>query len=73
MRGFLNTLQDLLDRTRRLDFLAPLALRLYLVPVFWMAGSKKLENAGFDCTGDGSGPCSFRPEQDVIDWFGNPD
>jgi len=73
MSGFLNTLQDLLDRTRRLDFLAPLALRLYLVPVFWMAGSKKLENAGFDCSGDGSGPCSFRPKQDVIDWFGNPD
>ena len=26
------------------DFLAPLALRLYLVPVFWMAGSGKLNN-----------------------------
>lgn len=25
-----------------LDFLAPLALRLYLFPVFWMAGTKKL-------------------------------
>lgn len=37
-----NRLQDLLDRLRALDFLAPLAMRLYLVPVFWMAGSKKL-------------------------------
>jgi uncharacterized membrane protein YphA (DoxX/SURF4 family) len=28
--------------TRSLDFLGPLALRLYLVPIFWMAGNKKL-------------------------------
>jgi len=42
MPRLLNRLQDLLDSTRTLDFLAPLALRLYLIPVFWMAGSKKL-------------------------------
>jgi len=35
-------LQKLLDGTRVFDFLAPLALRLYLVPIFWMAGTKKL-------------------------------
>jgi len=35
---------ELLDRTRAADFLAPLALRLYLAPVFWMAGTKKLGN-----------------------------
>lgn len=34
--------QSLLDATRAVDFLGPLALRLYLVPIFWMAGSKKL-------------------------------
>lgn len=34
--------QSLLDATRAVDFLAPLALRLYLVPIFWMAGTKKL-------------------------------
>jgi len=34
--------QSLLNATRAADFLGPLALRLYLVPVFWMAGSKKL-------------------------------
>ena len=33
--------QNLLDRARQLDFLAPLFLRLYLVPVFWMAGIQK--------------------------------
>lgn len=34
-------LQDLLNRTRAFDFLAPLALRLYLAPIFWLAGTKK--------------------------------
>ena len=34
--------QNLLDKFRGLDFLGPLALRLYLAPIFWMAGTKKL-------------------------------
>lgn len=34
-------LQDVLDRTRKIDFVAPLLLRLYLAPVFWMAGTQK--------------------------------
>ena len=34
--------QSSLNATRAVDFLGPLALRLYLVPVFWMAGTKKL-------------------------------
>jgi len=41
-------LQNLLDRTRAVDFLAPLALRLYLAPVFWMAGTSKFSS--FDDT-----------------------
>lgn len=39
---FLSRLQGWLDATRAIDFLGPLALRLYLVPVFWVAGSNKL-------------------------------
>lgn len=35
-------IHTLLDRTRAVDFLAPLALRLYLAPIFWMAGTNKL-------------------------------
>jgi putative oxidoreductase len=35
-----------LNKTREVDFLAPLLLRMYLVPVFWMAGTKKIE--GFE-------------------------
>ena len=37
-------LQRLLDKTRAFDFLGPLALRLYLVPIFWMAGTRKLSD-----------------------------
>jgi len=44
MLATLNRLQDGLDATRRLDFIAPLLLRLYLVPVLWMAGSRKLQH-----------------------------
>ncbi len=38
----------LLNTTRKLDFLGPLLMRLYLVPIFWMAGTHKI--AGFDST-----------------------
>ena len=40
-------LQALLDRTRQVDFLAPLLLRLYLVPIFWMAGIQKYDNFSY--------------------------
>jgi putative oxidoreductase len=30
-----------MDKARALDFIAPLLLRLYLVPVLWMAGTQK--------------------------------
>ena len=47
MLKLLNSLQNLMDAVvRGLDFLGPLALRLYLVPVFWVAGTNKL--SGFD-------------------------
>lgn len=38
----LTKLQGWLDSTRIVDFLGPLALRLYLVPIFWTTGSNKL-------------------------------
>lgn len=40
--AFANWAQDQLEKTKHLDFLASLALRLYLAPIFWMAGTKKL-------------------------------
>jgi len=46
LRNTLNFFQDLLDATRVLDFLGPLALRAYLVPVFWVAGTNKLGSMG---------------------------
>lgn len=42
MNSMFNKLYDLLETTRSLDFLAPLALRLYLAPILWMAGTQKL-------------------------------
>lgn len=40
--NYLIKAQELLNKTRAVDFLGPLALRLYLFPVFWMAGTNKL-------------------------------
>ena len=45
MIRLLNRLQDLLDATRAIDFLGPLALRAYLAPIFILAGGNKLANA----------------------------
>lgn len=48
MKNLFNRLQTLLNATNVADFLGPLALRLYLVPVFWVAGTNKLN--GMDNT-----------------------
>jgi len=37
-----NTLIDLLDQAKKVDFLGPLALRIYLAPIFILAGWNKL-------------------------------
>ena len=44
MRDFIRRLNKPLEFLTFAEFLAPLALRLYLVPVFWMAGSNKLQS-----------------------------
>lgn len=46
MKSLLVKIHSLLNKTQNVDFLAPLMLRMYLVPVFWMAGTKKIE--GFE-------------------------
>jgi uncharacterized membrane protein YphA (DoxX/SURF4 family) len=48
MINFLNKLHDYLDLSRAFDFLGPLALRIYLVPIMWMAGMHKYTD--FDST-----------------------
>lgn len=45
---YYNIHNAILRPLRHLDGLAPLALRLYLVPVFWMAGTQKI--SGIDST-----------------------
>ena len=48
IKNLLNKGYDYLTLSKKLDFLAPLLLRLYLVPIFWMAGTHKIE--GFEST-----------------------
>jgi len=48
MISTLNAIQQKFLKIQALDFLAPLALRLYLAPIMWMAGMQKLN--GFDNT-----------------------
>jgi uncharacterized membrane protein YphA (DoxX/SURF4 family) len=57
--GYLNCAQALLDRTRAVEFLAPLALRLYLVPIFWMAGTSKIDFG------------TLLPYDGTVEWFGS--
>ena len=35
---------NFLSRARSFDFIAPLALRIYLAPIFWLAGTEKFRN-----------------------------
>ncbi|CAN8142122.1 DoxX family protein [Thiomicrorhabdus sp. 6S2-11] len=44
MVSLLISLQRMLLSFRAFDFLAPLAIRIYLVPVFWVAGTNKLND-----------------------------
>ena len=44
MKQLLDRGEKLLARSRSLAFLAPLAMRLYLAPIFWMAGTRKLSD-----------------------------
>jgi putative oxidoreductase len=44
MIQLINKLLDLLDMGKKLDFLAPLLLRLYLIPIFYMAGIQKFNS-----------------------------
>ncbi len=66
MIALLNKLQDWLDTSRVTDFLAPLLLRLYLAPVFWIAGTNKIGGLqSWNAVQEGF--------QNTADWFGNPD
>ena len=44
--GLIRLINTLFDKLRALDFLAPLALRLFLAPIFILAGMNKLSHVG---------------------------
>lgn len=52
---------NLLDRFSFSKGLASLLIRLYLIPIFWMAGTKKID---FE---------TLMPYDSVVQWFGNPE
>lgn len=60
--GIAKGIQGLLDKTRAADFLAPLLLRLYLAPVFWVAANNKWNPFDADSS-----------LENTINWFANPD
>ena len=62
IKDLLLSLQSMLDKTRAVDFLAPLLLRAYLVPVFWVAANNKWNPLDPDSS-----------LQNTINWFANPD
>jgi uncharacterized membrane protein YphA (DoxX/SURF4 family) len=67
---FGNWTQDLLDKTRALDFLAPLSLRVYLAPVLWVSGVNKLV---WDGELGQLSVSALRPNDGIVEWFANPD
>ena len=56
-----NLHQQIFGRLGFIEGIAPLLLRLYLIPVFWMAGTHKI-----DLT-------TLMPFESTVAWFGNPD
>jgi uncharacterized membrane protein YphA (DoxX/SURF4 family) len=59
----INGAQELFDKVRTsIDFIGPLLLRIYIVPVFWVASNNKWNP--FD---------SGSSLESVIQWFGNTD
>lgn len=57
--NFGNAAQNWLDQLRAVNFLAPLALRIYLVPIFWMAGTSKIDFG------------TLLPYEGTVEWFGS--
>jgi uncharacterized membrane protein YphA (DoxX/SURF4 family) len=56
-----NKVQDIFDKIRSyVDFIGPLLLRIYIVPVFWVASNNKWNPFDSDSSLDS-----------VIQWFGN--
>lgn len=53
------SIQGWMGMLQKLDFLGPLALRIYLVPIFWMAGANKIDFS------------TLLPYDSTVQWFGS--
>lgn len=63
----LNWIYDILDRLKALDFTAPLLLRIFLAPIFILAGYGKLQLGASDVGFFEQ----FLAHPNVVAWFGN--
>lgn len=61
LEGYNQLHRKLFGFCQHFEGIAPLLIRLILIPVFWMAGSHKID---FE---------TLMPYQSTVDWFGNPD
>ncbi|MGH1472436.1 MAG: HvfX family Cu-binding RiPP maturation protein [Cellvibrionaceae bacterium] len=60
---------SIVEQLRKIDFIGPLLLRLYLAPIFIIAGYNKLQ-FGVDGVSFFAG---FLPDPNIVLWFGNSD
>ncbi|WP_286267563.1 HvfX family Cu-binding RiPP maturation protein [Thalassotalea atypica] len=61
--------QNLIDKLHYLDGVPALLIRIYLAPIFVMAGYSKLQLGNPDVTGI----ASLMADPNVVSWFGNAD
>lgn len=61
INGYSSLHRQLFGALRHLDGIAPLLIRLLLIPVFWMAGTHKIDLA------------TLMPFENTVAWFGNPE
>jgi uncharacterized membrane protein YphA (DoxX/SURF4 family) len=69
MASLLNKYQNFLDKLSNFDGIPALLLRLYLAPIFIMAGYSKTQMLDPNV----SGLASFMADPNIIAWFGNSD
>ncbi len=69
MSSLFKTYQNFLDKLSNFDGIPALLLRLYLAPVFIMAGFSKTQMLDPNVTGF----ASFMADPNIVAWFGNSD
>ncbi len=69
MAKIVSLYQTLVSKLQHLDGVGTLMLRLYLAPIFIIAGYSKLQFSNSEA----SFFAGFAPDPNIVNWFGNPD